>query len=170
MLIGGLWHGASWNFVIWGGLNGLGLIVYKFWRKISPWEGKTGWLAHFWMVFLTFNFITMTRIFFRSANEPREEVMGEMAFQLKEFFSFNTTTGFISELSIIPEIIGAYWLPFSVMIIGYIIHWLPSSIKRQYRKWFIKAPAYMKIIVIVIAVFIMYQTLTGSRPFIYFDF
>jgi D-alanyl-lipoteichoic acid acyltransferase DltB (MBOAT superfamily) len=32
MLIGGLWHGASWNFIIWGGLNGLGILVYKFWK------------------------------------------------------------------------------------------------------------------------------------------
>jgi D-alanyl-lipoteichoic acid acyltransferase DltB (MBOAT superfamily) len=32
MLLGGLWHGASWNFVIWGGLNGLGIWVYKFWK------------------------------------------------------------------------------------------------------------------------------------------
>jgi D-alanyl-lipoteichoic acid acyltransferase DltB (MBOAT superfamily) len=32
MLLGGLWHGASWNFMIWGGLNGLGILVYKFWK------------------------------------------------------------------------------------------------------------------------------------------
>jgi len=32
MLIGGLWHGASWNFVIWGGLNGIGIVFYKFWK------------------------------------------------------------------------------------------------------------------------------------------
>ena len=31
MLLGGLWHGASWNFMIWGGLNGIGMILYKFW-------------------------------------------------------------------------------------------------------------------------------------------
>ncbi len=36
MLLGGLWHGASMNFVIWGGLNGVGMIVYKFWRDNSP--------------------------------------------------------------------------------------------------------------------------------------
>lgn len=35
MLVGGLWHGASWNFVIWGGLNGVGILVYKFWRNLS---------------------------------------------------------------------------------------------------------------------------------------
>jgi D-alanyl-lipoteichoic acid acyltransferase DltB (MBOAT superfamily) len=32
MLLGGLWHGASWNFMIWGGLNGLGMLIYRFWH------------------------------------------------------------------------------------------------------------------------------------------
>jgi len=36
MLIGGLWHGASWNFVIWGGLNGIGLVFHKFWKTFTP--------------------------------------------------------------------------------------------------------------------------------------
>lgn len=35
MLLGGLWHGASCNFMIWGGLNGVGMIIYKFWRDMS---------------------------------------------------------------------------------------------------------------------------------------
>ena len=38
MLLGGLWHGASWNFMIWGGLNGLGQVIYKIW---SSWN--MGW-------------------------------------------------------------------------------------------------------------------------------
>ncbi len=36
MLLGGLWHGASFNFITWGGLNGLGILVYKWWKKIGP--------------------------------------------------------------------------------------------------------------------------------------
>jgi D-alanyl-lipoteichoic acid acyltransferase DltB (MBOAT superfamily) len=32
MLLGGLWHGASWNFMIWGGLNGIGMLFYRFWK------------------------------------------------------------------------------------------------------------------------------------------
>ena len=36
MLLGGLWHGASWNFMIWGGLNGLGMVIYKVWTRRSP--------------------------------------------------------------------------------------------------------------------------------------
>jgi D-alanyl-lipoteichoic acid acyltransferase DltB (MBOAT superfamily) len=35
MLLGGLWHGASWNFMIWGGLNGAGMLIYKFWQNKS---------------------------------------------------------------------------------------------------------------------------------------
>ncbi|MBP5710678.1 MAG: MBOAT family protein [Bacteroidales bacterium] len=35
MLLGGLWHGASWNFMIWGGLNGIGILAYKMWRNVS---------------------------------------------------------------------------------------------------------------------------------------
>ena len=38
MLLGGLWHGASFNFITWGGLNGLGILVYKWWSRM-------GWLA-----------------------------------------------------------------------------------------------------------------------------
>ena len=60
MLLGGLWHGASWNFVFWGGLNGLGIVVYKLWRKVSPWENKSKWWNGAWAVFITFNFISFT--------------------------------------------------------------------------------------------------------------
>ena len=37
MLLGGLWHGASWNFMIWGGLNGLGILIYRFWHNLNSW-------------------------------------------------------------------------------------------------------------------------------------
>lgn len=44
MLLGGLWHGASWNFMIWGGLNGVGMIVYQFWRDMQ-WTVRMVWIA-----------------------------------------------------------------------------------------------------------------------------
>ncbi len=34
-VLGGLWHGASWNFIIWGGINGIGMIVEKIWRRMN---------------------------------------------------------------------------------------------------------------------------------------
>jgi hypothetical protein len=61
MLLGGLWHGAGWTFVIWGGLHGLGLAVGALWRRcgmpqIPSW---LGWAAL--MIFLT-----ATWVFFRA--------------------------------------------------------------------------------------------------------
>src|SRR5574344_158630 len=37
MLLGGMWHGASFNFITWGGLNGLGILAYKYWKQWGGW-------------------------------------------------------------------------------------------------------------------------------------
>ncbi len=44
MLLGGLWHGASFNFITWGGLNGIGILVYKWWKR-QRWETRLGALG-----------------------------------------------------------------------------------------------------------------------------
>ncbi len=59
-LIAGLWHGASWMFVIFGGLHGLGLITNHYWKKRKIKMNKV--LA--W--FITFNFVNITFVFFRA--------------------------------------------------------------------------------------------------------
>ena len=68
MLLGGLWHGASWNFVIWGGLHGIALAIHKYWvNKTEKWEYFLKNLMIF-KVFswtLTFLFVTVLWIPFR---------------------------------------------------------------------------------------------------------
>ena len=59
-LIAGLWHGASWMFVIWGGLHGFGVVINHYWKKYKIKMNKI--LA--W--FITFNFINITFVFFRA--------------------------------------------------------------------------------------------------------
>lgn len=74
MLLGGLWHGASWTFVVWGGLHGLYLALHKLMtgdRKIgliSPPEGMKSWLVFAFQAFATFNLVCLTWIFFRAAD------------------------------------------------------------------------------------------------------
>lgn len=158
MLLGGLWHGASWEFVIWGGINGLGLLIYKYWKRISPYEHSTHWLAHFWKVFLTFNFITFTRIWFRS----------ESMQQVNQFMSqvWNNL-----DLSLAPEVIFSYYKVFLIMLLGYVVHWLPSGFKNSYRNWFINTPIWVKLIVTLIIIFVIYQSWSADIvPFIYFQF
>jgi len=158
MLIGGLWHGASWQFVIWGGLNGLGILVYKYWKRISPYENSTLLIAHFWKVFLTFNFITFTRIWFRSDSMEHAR---QLISQIWNNFSF----------SIIPEVLVSYKMVFAIMLIGYLMHWLPSSVKSWYRDWFINTPVYVKPVIVVMVIFVIYQFWSaGLQPFIYFQF
>jgi len=59
-LIAGLWHGASWMFVIFGGLNGIGITTNHYWKKTKKKMNKV--LA--W--FITFNFVNITFVFFRA--------------------------------------------------------------------------------------------------------
>jgi alginate O-acetyltransferase complex protein AlgI len=158
MLLGGLWHGSSWMFVLWGGLNGIGVVVYKFWKKISPYENSTHWLANFWKIFITFNFITFTRIWFRGESmQGTYDLMNQVS----------TSFGWL----LLPEMVTTYWKVFVVMIFGYVVHWLPDSLKVKYRDWFINTPIYLKIIICTLVVFIIYQSLSAElQPFIYFQF
>ena len=65
MLLGGLWHGANWTFVFWGGLNGLALCAEKIFpsRKES-----TGIFTSLVKIIAVFSFISFTWIFFRAEN------------------------------------------------------------------------------------------------------
>ena len=158
MLLGGLWHGASWQFIIWGGLNGVGLVIYKFWRKISPWEKYDNWLVNIWKIALTFTFITFTRVFFRS--ESMTVVKG-MLHQITSDL----------KLSIIPEVLLAYKWVFVVMFFGFFIHWLSSKWKERIEKWFVEAPFWVQAVLAAVTVIVVYQSISSDmQPFIYFQF
>ncbi len=158
MLLGGLWHGASWQFIIWGGLNGIGLIVYKFWRKISPWETKNSWAINIWKIAITFGFITFTRIFFRSESMA---VVNGMMHQIGTDFN----------IALIPEIVVAYKWVFMVMFFGYFIHWISESWKEKITNWFIETPLWLKAVIAAVVVIFVYQSVSSKmQPFIYFQF
>ena len=158
MLLGGLWHGSNWTFVMWGGLNGLGVLTYKFWRKISPYENSNHWIANAWKIFLTFNFITFTRIWFRG--ETWKGTM-DLLHQIGANFAG----------SMIPQIASNYWKVILVMIFGLLVHWLPGSFKDKYKQWFIDTPIWGKILICATVVVIIYQSLSADlQPFIYFQF
>lgn len=72
-LIGGLWHGAAWTFIIWGALHGAAIVLHRIWKDMGL--RMWGWLA--WLI--TFNFVNITWVFFRAKNfESIEKVLGGM--------------------------------------------------------------------------------------------
>ena len=72
-LIGGLWHGASWMFIIWGTLHGSAIIIHRAWKSFGLSMNKyLSW-------FITFNFINITWIFFRAKDwEHAENILNCM--------------------------------------------------------------------------------------------
>ena len=72
MLLGGLWHGASWNFVIWGFLHGIYLAGHRLILKedsrpgLSWHRSLSGWATNFIKIFLTFHLVALTWVFFRT--------------------------------------------------------------------------------------------------------
>jgi len=158
MTLGGLWHGASWNMVLWGALNGIGLMFFKQWKKISPWKDHTKWYFRAWSIALTLVFITFTRTWFRGESFESAHLM------LKQiYYQFNA--------SIIPEVAAVHWQVFSMIVVGYLIHWLPSAWKVHYRDVFAQQPIVVQGLASFGVVFLIYQVLSSElQPFIYFVF
>lgn len=158
MLLGGFWHGSSWLFIIWGGLNGLGLVVHKLWHKISPFKESNSFFVKGFLVLVTLTFISFTRIFFRSDSLETVDLIFD-----------RITNHFGGALTF--DIIRGYALVFSVMLLGYLIHWIPESFKEKYRLRFAELPLPAMSIAVVAFAFCIYQMVSGEmQPFIYFQF
>jgi alginate O-acetyltransferase complex protein AlgI len=72
-IVGGVWHGAGWTFIFWGGLHGIALVIHRAWNKLGfkLWT----WLA--WLI--TFNFINIAWVFFRAKEwDDALKVLGGM--------------------------------------------------------------------------------------------
>jgi len=158
MVLGGLWHGAHLRFIIWGAIHGLGLVFDKAWRSFFGKPGNRGKTLNLLKIFLTFNLVTFSWLFFRAESR---EIISQMVYQATNSFS----------LAQIPEIARAYWLPFSVMAAGFLFVWLPFRWKEWSRGVFIKTHWLVKALIVVAVVLLLYRaTTTELQAFIYFRF
>ena len=156
MLLGGLWHGAATKFVVWGALHGVGLAIHRLWAKrFNMATTKAGQAI---AVIITFHFVAFSWMYFRASDMNTVDAMVSIIFT---DFDFGGA----------PSRIVAYWKVFALMLTGYVVHMLPSSLKNRLQWWFIEAPMYVKILIFVLVVFGIYQaTSAGIQPFIYFQF
>ena len=162
MLLGGLWHGASLRFMFWGGVHGLALAVHKFvmnhfgsfkkeGSEMKPFRRVMG-------VIFTFHLVCFGWIFFRADSV---QISFDM---LKQIF-----TDFRPDIFL--QFIAGYKGIFLLLIIGYIIHFIPKRIDNQIQQLVIRSPLLLQALYLIVAIFIVIQVKSaGIVPFIYFQF
>ncbi|WP_010661970.1 MBOAT family O-acyltransferase [Marinilabilia salmonicolor] len=156
MTLGGLWHGASWRFVLWGIWHGMGLIADKLVKPLT--RNLPLWLAKPAGFFITFHFVVAGWILFRANNLVIAREMTNRIF-----------SAFHADL-IWPAIQSNFW-SYLLIALGFIFHWLPAALKENLRGWFITMHWTAKVALVALAVVLLLQFRTTEVvPFIYFRF
>nr|CRH07242.1 Putative poly(beta-D-mannuronate) O-acetylase. putative membrane bound O-acyl transferase MBOAT family protein. (algI) [Candidatus Magnetococcus massalia] len=154
MLVGGLWHGAAWGFVIWGGLNALALIIQKRWHS---WRSGHRWhlptpVAYLLGLLLTYWWMSLARIFFRAEDMQRA---GE-ALQI-----------FLTLQSSGQQLLGLAWIP---LLLGL------GAVHSLFYRWDVSALAgrlsigWFTLLMGVGSALALSLRPVGYQPFVYFQF
>ena len=149
MVLGGLWHGQSWNFVVWGLIHGFGLVTVRLWQTRTGTKPATGWWRIASIV-LTVHYVAFAWIFFRAPNIDTALLILARIGSLTVSFA-NVSTGLWSTLAIA---VVAHYLPKK---------WYDVSIDLYVRAPFYAQAAAMMALVIGL----QYVAQTGAAPFVY---
>lgn len=153
MLLGGLWHGAAWTFIVWGGLHGIYLILERLQRQYIPFK-ITAWNGIF-LAFTTFTCVNITWVFFRAREFKTAWDM------IKSMFYLNPEG---------EKVLGSFDIIKVGVIIGllFLCHWFMrnSSLKEVSEK----IPPYVLGIVWAIIFFLIVIAQGSGEQFIYFQF
>ena len=162
MLLGGLWHGASVSFILWGALHGVALAVHKFvmnhfssfkplGSEMKPWRRVIG-------VLITFHLVCFGWILFRADSM---QTVGEVLTQI--FTNFHP--------EVFMQFVVGYKGVFVLMVVGYILHFMPKSAENGLQAVVTRSPLLVQAVMLAIAIFVVVQFKSaGVQPFIYFQF
>ncbi|MCQ2256960.1 MAG: MBOAT family protein [Bacteroidaceae bacterium] len=171
MLLGGLWHGASLNFILWGGLHGLFLCMDKMFHAICPKlsplsylpnkknpKPKKNWFVVILSGIITYHLVAACWVLFRAQSFG---VASQVFYQVFNKF----------QPQIFLQWCESYWAVASLMLLGYTLHFLPNSVSEFAKKVVTKCPLIVKALIIVVVIFIVIQIKSSDvQPFIYFQF
>jgi alginate O-acetyltransferase complex protein AlgI len=156
MLLGGLWHGASWTFVVWGGLHGGALGVTRWYERLRKRLGRApgnSRLVHVLCVVATFHFVLVTWVFFRSDTFGQAWLM---------FAQLGTLTTYHPNL---PPMVLA------VLGVGLCSHFVPERWYLASQRAFTRLPAPVQGVALFCAALTLRQmTSAEAVPFVYFQF
>ncbi len=153
MLLGGLWHGASWNFVIWGALHGVALAGTRMWQRWRERRGRTIEIPRALAIFLTFHYVCFAWIFFKAPTFAHATLLLARLGRLT--FGHDN----ISEKTLL------------VLAAGVLLHLVPKDWERAVRERFVMRPAWVQGVVLAVAACAVHLA-AGSKaePFVYGQF
>jgi alginate O-acetyltransferase complex protein AlgI len=129
MLLGGLWHGANWTFVVWGGLHGLYLWIERFINERYEGSGDksqmNGW-RYFPYAFLTFMLVNITWVFFRANTFTKAWDMLQSMFGFaSEAKAMLTTMALIKIGVVVTAMVLVQWIMRNrqVLTVAYQLKW-----------------------------------------------
>lgn len=158
MLIGGLWHGAAWTFIIWGGLHGLALVVHKLWIKHRK-GGSVSAFGTACSILMTFVFVSLALVFFRAGSFKTAFLV------FKAIFTWQSGVVFISS-----------WAVFGIAVIMLAQAAAVIKSEREHKAWEGYYPTVRLDTFAGLLLFFTFVGLTlglaytGNNPFIYFQF
>jgi alginate O-acetyltransferase complex protein AlgI len=151
MILGGLWHGANWTFVIWGTLHGLGVSATHVLRRMRWTRSSPHWLS----VLITFHFVTVTWAFFRAPSASRAVQMLSGPFT-------GSWGGF-------PAFLGTWLFPLVLIGVFFLVHPFDDQrrVKLIVRRW---RPEVLWPVLIFLWIMAITVSQGSSAKFVYFDF
>lgn len=160
MLIGGLWHGASWMYLIWGGFNGLLLVGHKMLKniKIVPQKMAGTFPVRATNILITFILIVIGFTIFR-ANSIED--LGDMGKAVVTNF----------HLDVAPQFVAGYTMIVVAIVAGFVLHFLPGSATRWAKRAYDWMPLVVQALILAAVIFLVIQTRQSDLvPFIYFKY
>jgi hypothetical protein len=155
MVLGGLWHGAAWSFVIWGTLHGLALTLQRAVNDVAEWRGIRFHVPAVVAVLMTFHFVCACWIFFRAASL---DVALDYLAGLAEW----GRTGEV--LGRQPYILALVFIPLALQFVDF-------DRLGQRARVFARSPIAARAALFSVALLAIYFVAPeGTAPFIYFQF
>ena len=158
MVLGGLWHGASWNFIIWGGLHGCALAGHKYWGELggTDWVERRPALRTVWRPFswlLTFGVVVLGWIFFRA------QTLNDALLFLKRLAAWSGDGTRLSSPFILPAVCAVALVH---LVVNKDSNWAETVPQTSLWK---RIAAYTVLLLLLVCL-----GATDASPFIYFQF
>jgi len=146
--------------VVWGLLHGVALVAHKIWRAVfrRPRKYRGNVVSRFFGILITFHFVCFCWLIFRNADLSASRDM------LQQIFT-----------NFRPQVAGqwaqGYCYVLGVMLLGYLLHFLPDSWERACTRLVIRMPLLFKALLLLAVIYLVIQVKSADiQPFIYFQF